>query len=115
MRLASCSFFERYRLKLVGFETDGLEKALEFKIPDDFVLQREKDWVEVPATVECAPSAQCEILAPSRIQILHVTLGWRGSLKSISGRFAVTLNDGRKIAGNFSAKYVKPSAPWICE
>jgi hypothetical protein len=27
---ASCSFDERYSLKLVGFETQGLERALEF-------------------------------------------------------------------------------------
>jgi hypothetical protein len=115
MRLASCSFFERYRLKLVGFQTEGSEKALEFNIPSESVLEQEKDWIEVPATVECAQSAQCEIFARGKIQILRVSHGWRGSLKSISGKFVVTFNDGRKIEGNFGAKYVKPSTLWICE
>jgi hypothetical protein len=115
MTLASCSFFERYRLTLVGFQTDGLEKALEFKVPDEFVLAREKDWIEVPATVECARAAQCELFARGKIQVLRVSRGWRGSLKSISGRFVVKLIDGRRIEGDFGAKFAKPSAPWICE
>jgi hypothetical protein len=115
MRLASCSFSERYRLKLVGFQTEGLEKAIEFKVPDEVFLEQEKDWIEVPATVECAQSAQCEIFGRGKIQILRVSHGWRGRLKSISGKFVVTFNDGRKIEGNFSAKYVKPSTPQICE
>src|SRR5258708_7263254 len=101
MRLASCDFFERYRLKLVGFQTEGMEKALEFKVPDEYVLEHEKDWIEVDGMVECTPSAQCQIFAPSKIQILRVSRGWRGSLKSISGKFVVTLNDGRKIQANF--------------
>lgn len=112
---ASCSFFERYHLKLVGFQTEGVERALEFKIPDEHVLQREKDWIEVPATVECAKSAQCEIFGRGKIQILRLSHGWRGSLKSISGKFLVTFNDGREIEGNFTAKYVKPSTIAICE
>jgi hypothetical protein len=115
LKFASCSFFERYRLRLVGFQSEGLEKVLEFKVPGEFVLERQKDWIEVPVTVECAPSAQCETFGRSKVQILRVSHGWRGSLKSISGKFAVTLNDGRKIEGNFNAKYVKPSMPWICE
>jgi hypothetical protein len=115
MRPASCSFSERYRLRLIGFQTEGLEKALEFKVPDEFVLEREKDWIDVPLTVECVPSAQCEILARSKIQILRVSHDWRGSLKSVSGKFVVRLNDGRKIEGNFNAKYVKPSTLSICE
>jgi hypothetical protein len=113
IKFASCSFFERYRLKLVGLQTEGVEKALEFKIPD--VLAREKDWIEVPATVECATSAPCEIFGQGKIQILRVSHGWRGSLKSISGKFMVTFNDGRQIEGGFTAKYVKPSALAICE
>ena len=115
IRFASCSFFERYRLKLVGFQTEGVEKALEFKIPDEGVLEREKDWIEVPATVECAQSAHCEIFGPGKIQIRRVSHGWRGSLKSISGKFVVTFNDGRKIEVYFTAKYVKPSTLAICE
>ena len=113
IRFASCSFSESYRLKLVGFQTEGVERALEFKVPD--VLEREKDWIEVPAMVECAQSAQCEVFARGKIQILRVSHGWRGSLKSISGKFVVTFNDGRKIEGNFTAKYVKPSTLVICE
>jgi hypothetical protein len=114
MRLASCSFFERYRLTLVGFQTQGLEKALEFEVPDENVLEREKDWIEVPATVECARAAQCELFARGKIQVLRMSHGWRG-LKSISGKFVVTFNDGKKIEGDFSAKFVKPSAQQICE
>jgi hypothetical protein len=110
---ASCSLFEEYRLKLIDFQTDGLERALEFKIPNIFRRQ-EKDWLEVPVSVECAQSAPCEI-ARGNIQILRVSHGWRGSLKSASGKFVVTINDGRKIEGNFTAKYVKPSKTPICE
>lgn len=113
IRFASCSFSDRYRLKLVGFQTEGVERSLEFEVPD--VLEREKDWIEVPATAECAQSAQCEIFARGKIQILRVAHGWSGSLKSISGKFVVTFNDGRKIEGIFTAKYVKPSTLAICE
>jgi hypothetical protein len=113
IRFASCSFSERYRLKLVGFQTAGAEKSFEFQVPD--VLEREKDWIGVPVTVECAQSAHCEIFGRGKIQIRRVSHGWRGSLKSISGRFVVTFNDGTKIEGNFAAKYVKPSTPAICE
>jgi hypothetical protein len=115
MRFASCSFFERYNLKLVGFKTEGSEKLIELKVPDEWVLEHEKDWIEGSAMVECAPSSPCQIFARSRIQILHVSHGWRGSLKSISGKFAITLIDGRKIDGNFSAKYIKPPTLGICE
>ena len=114
MRFASCSFLERNRLKLVGFQTEGLEKAVEFTVPDVSVLEREKDWIEVTTSVECAQSALCEI-ARGRIQILHVSHGWRGSPKSISGKFVVTINNGRKIEANFTARYVRPSTPAICE
>ena len=115
LRLASCSPIEAYSLKLVGFETQGVEKAIEFKIPDVFVLEREKDWIEVPATLECAQSAACEMATRSKIQLLRVFHGWRGRLKSISGKFAVTVYDGRKIEGNFNATFVKPASRWICE
>lgn len=115
MRLASCSFFARYRLKLTGFQTDGSEKALEFNLPDESVLEREKDWIQVDATVDCDDPAQCEIFGMGKIQILRVSHGRRGGLKSISGKFLVTFHDGRTIEGNFTAKYVKPSTRPICE
>ena len=114
IRFASCSFSERYRLNLVGFQTEGAERALEFKVPG-VLLEPEKDGIEVPVTVDCARAAQCEIFGRGRIQMLRVSHGWRGSLKSISGEFVVTFNDGRKIEGNFTAKYVKPSKLAICE
>ncbi len=115
MRLASCSFFERYRLTLVGFQTQGSEKALEFKVPDESVLQREKDWIEVDATVECARATQCELFGQGKIQVSRMSYGPRGSLKTISGKFVVTFNDGRKIEGDFNAKIARPSTPQICE
>lgn len=115
MRLASCSLFERYRLKLVGFQTDGPEKALEFNVPDESILAQKKDSIEVEATVDCAPSAQCDIFGRGKIQIVRVSHGWRGGLKSVSGKFVVTFKDGRKIEGNFTAKFIKPSTPQICE
>ena len=115
LRLVSCSFFERYRLKLTGFQTNGSEKALEFNLPDESVLEQERDWVEVDATVDCGDPAQCELFGRGQIRILRVSHGWRGGLKSISGKFVVAFRDGRKIEGNFTAKYVKPSPPRICE
>jgi hypothetical protein len=113
IKFASCSFSERYLLRLVGFQTGGTERSLEFKVPD--VLERERDWIEVPATVECVQSAPCEIFGRGKIQIQGASHGWRGSLKSISGKFVVTFIDGKKIEGNFAAKYVKPPTPVICE
>jgi hypothetical protein len=115
VRFGGCSFFERYRLRLMDFQTTGSEKVLEFKVPDESVLEREKDWLEVPATVECAPSAPCEIFGRGKIQILRVSHGWRGRPKTLIGEFAVTFNDGRSIEGNFDAKYVKSSTQSICE
>ncbi len=114
IRFASCSFSERYLLILVGFQTDGAERALEFKVPG-VRLEPEEDGIQVPVTVDCARSAQCEIFVRGRIQMLRVSRGWRGSLKSISGKFVVTFNDGRKIEGSYTAKYVKPSKLAICE
>ena len=113
IKFASCSFSERYLLRLDGFQTEGTEKALEFKLPD--VLEREKDWIESPATVECTQSRQCEIFGRGKVQILRVSHGWSGSLKSIFGKFVVTFMDGRKLEGNFTAKYVKPSTPVSCQ
>ena len=115
MRFASCSFFERYRLTLVGFQTQRSEKALEFKVPDERILEQEKEWIEVPAMVECARAVQCEIFGQGKIQILRVSHGWKGGLKSVSGKFVVTFNDGRKIEGEFGAKSVKPSTQPICD
>jgi len=113
IKLASCSFSERYLLRLAGFQTEGSERSLEFKVPD--VLEREKDWIEVPAAVECAKSGPCEVFGRGKIQIQRVSHGWRGSLKSISGKFVVTFIDGKKIEGAFTAKYIKPPTPVICE
>ncbi len=113
IRFASCSFPERYTLKVVGFQTAGVEKTLEFKLPD--VLEQERDWIEVPAAVECAPSAECEFFGRGKVQIVRVSHGWRGRLKSISGKFVVTFNGGSKIDGNFTAKYIKPATLPICE
>jgi hypothetical protein len=96
MRLASCSFFKRYRLTLVGFQTQGSEKALEFNVPDESVLEREKDWIEVDATVERAGDSLRTL--------------WAGQDSGV-----VAFNDGRKIEGDFSAKFAKPAAPQICE
>lgn len=115
MRLASCSLFDRYRLTLVGFQTQGSETALEFSVPDESVLEREKDWIAVDATVECARATRCELFGQGKIQILRMFHGRRGSLKSIFGKFVVTFSDGRKIEGDFSAKFTTPSAPQICE
>ena len=56
IRFAHCSVFESHLLKLVGFKTDGAERVIELKIPSESVIEREKDWIEVPATVECARS-----------------------------------------------------------
>jgi hypothetical protein len=114
MRFASCAFSERYRVNLVGFQTDGSEKALEFNLPA-FFLEQEKVWIEVDARVECVPATQCELFGRGKIQVLRTSHGWRGGLRSISGKFVVTFHDGRKIEGNFSAKYVKPSKLMICE
>jgi hypothetical protein len=96
------------------FSNGGQETALEFKLPSPYALRQEKDWIEVPVTVECEHSALCEI-AKGKIQISRLSHGWRGSLKSASGKFMVTINDGRKIEGNFTARYVNSSKKVICE
>jgi len=115
IRFASCSFFESYRLKLVGFQTAGAERALEFKIPEVSWLQREKGWIEAEATVGCGPRAECELYGRGRIQVRHVSLGRGERLKSVSGKFEVTFRDGRKTEGNFTARFIKPSKLPICE
>ena len=110
-----CSLLREHRLKLVGFQAEGPENALEFRIPDESFLEREKDWIPGPVMVKCAQSSECDSFAQGRIQVLRVSRGWWGSVKSISGKFEAMLSDGRSIAGSFSANYVKPSKRWICE
>lgn len=95
------------------FHKKDLEKTLAFKLPGDWVLEHEKDWMEVPG-MECTGLGQCETVVRTKIQILHVSHRWR-SARVVFGNFVVSLNDGRKLEGSFSARFIKPSAQIICE
>jgi hypothetical protein len=80
---------------------------------NDGMADRRRRLELLSGSRQLANRYQRQISARSKIQILCVSRGWRGCLQLISGKFVVTLNDGRKIEGNFSAKHVKPPTPWI--
>ena len=109
VRFESCTFFEMYRLEIMHYQGQNVEKTLTFKIPGYF----SKDWIEVPA-MECDGPDKCDFSAKSKVQILRASNG-RGFLKAISGNFAVEFNNGRKLEGSFRAKGIKPPQEIICE
>ncbi len=99
-------------MELGRFQKKNLNKALVFKLPGDWTLKQEKNWMEALG-MECARAGQCEAAVKSKIQILHFSARW-GRVR-ISGNFMISLKDGRKLEGSFSANGVRPSNKIICE
>ena len=116
IRFSSCSLSDTYRLELVRFQEKKLAKTLVLTLPNFAFLENlanGKGWIEVPGE-ECAASGECRFVMKSKIQVLRVSFRWR-SVGAISGNFAVSFNDGRKLEGSFSAKGIKPATEIICE
>ena len=108
VRFVSCDFWQ-YRLELIRFQKRNLENGLAFKLPG--YLETNKEWMEVP--MDCPQRGRCETVS-GKIQILHVSYG-RRSVSALSGNFAVSYVDGRKLEGSFSAKGIQPATEIICE
>ncbi len=69
------------------------------------------EWAEVQ--MDCPQRGRCETVR-GKIQILCVSQG-RRIVSALSGNFAVTYIDGRKLEGSFSAKGIQPAEEIICE
>ena len=109
IRFKSCDLFG-LRLELARFQKKNLENALAFELPQ--ALEPIKgEWIEVP--MDCPQHGRCETVS-GKIQILHVSYG-RRIVSAVSGNFAVSYIDGRKLEGSFSAKGIQPASDIICE
>jgi len=109
----SCYAPQYFRLDLTRYRGRALDKADVFLIPDLWFLvheKAEKDWFAVDGMVCAGPlPGVCESVADAKIQILRI------SAKRVSGNFAVEFQDGQKLKGSFTAKFIWPREEIICE
>jgi hypothetical protein len=106
VRFASCDFLAALRLELVRFQKANLENPLVFKLP--------RNPKGVVGSAHGLPAARPMRDRERQDQILHVSYG-RRSVSALSGNFAVSYIDGRKLEGSFSAKGIQPATEIICE
>lgn len=76
------------------------------------------EWYETRGT--CLPSGECEAMTHSKLEILHISRNHfpffhRGWIRDITGNFEIELQDGRKFAGSFKAKFRKGPKGSLCE
>lgn len=103
----TCGLPYQYLIEITDYRGPRLEKAIQFKVLGESGLELyANQWVESP---------RADDAISSRIQIVHLSRGsWMRPME-ISGNFEIVLGDGRKLAGSFKAKYVKPAHLGICE
>jgi hypothetical protein len=109
----TCDLPSGYQLDLTNYGQHRLEKTIRFRIygvvgPQMFPNK----WLDIHG-VECGEADPCAAYF-SRIQILHLSYD-RGQMLRLSGNVTLILDGGRKLEGSFTAKYVKPPQPLICE
>ena len=105
-----CDSTQRYRLTLMHIPGADPTETIGLILPSDWALGHLfKDWAPVEGTVECNKRDECTAAATNKIRVRRL------SSHSISGDFAVEFRGGRKLEGSFTAKWVKPKEPWICE
>jgi hypothetical protein len=109
----TCDIIYGYQLELMRYAGHHLEEPIRFKIFGDMGLQMfPNKWLDEQG-MECRDADPCAGYF-SRLQVLHVSYH-RGHILGLSGKVTIVLGGGRKLEGSFTAKYVKPAQPLICE
>lgn len=106
---STCDIIYRYQIELTKYGGHRLEKPIRFKVGGDAMSPNQ--WLD-ESGMECGDADPCAAYF-SRIQVLHVS--HRGQILRMLGDVKMILDGGRKVEGSFTAQYVKPPQPLICE
>jgi hypothetical protein len=107
----TCDLPYGYQIELTSYRGHPLEEPIRFKIYGDVGLHMfPNKWLDIQG-VECRAADPCAAYF-SRVQVLHVS---RGKMLRMSGKVTLVLDSGRKLKGSFTAHYVKPPQPLLCE